>query len=246
MGNSKHSAYRHAGTDIQVNRDNDGDLVISVSQQYYVDSLPDLDISADRLRNEDAQMTSHEIAACRGALGTLQWLAIQPQPQLCARCNLLLTEVIKFGKMSYAMEIQRMIGEIRREPYELKFFKHKKAKTWRDVCFITIADQANANRDKGDLTGGIITLMSGPEALKGEVCPMSLLAWRTWKLHRKALGSNDAEVKAVLEGEDWNFRARLLWCEIHGAGLARPRDANKVEFAEEMVQQVEGILCTDS
>ena len=30
--------------------------------------------------------------------------------------------------MSYAMEIQRMIGEIRRESYELKFFKHKKRK----------------------------------------------------------------------------------------------------------------------
>ena len=75
---------------------------------------------------------------------------------------------------------------------------------------------------------------------------MSLLAWRTWKLRRKALGSNDAEVQAVLEGEDWNFRARLLWCEIHGAGLARPPDANKVEFAEEIVRQVEGILCTDS
>ena len=245
-GTAKHSAYRHAGTDVQVKRDNDGDLVITVNQQYYVDSLPDLDISADRLRQEDARMTSHEIAACRGALGTLQWLAIQTQPQLCARCNLLLTEVIKFGKMSYAMEIQRMIGEIRRESYELKFFKHKTAKTWRDVCFITMADQAHANRDKGDSTGGIITLMSGPEALKGEVCPMSLLAWRTWKLLRKALGSNDAEVQAVLEGEDWNFRARLLWCEIHGAGLSRPRDANKVEFSEEMVKQVEGLLCTDS
>ena len=197
-----------AGTDIQVSRDDDGDLVITVGQQYYVDSLPDIDISADRLRKENAQMTSHEIAACRGALGASQWLAIQTQPQLCARCNLLLTEVIKFGKMCFAMEIQRMICEIRRESYELKFFKHKNAKTWRDVCFITMADQAHANRDTGDSTGGI--MMSGPEALKGEVCPMSLLAWRTWKLRRKALGSNDAEVQAVLEGEDWNFRARLL------------------------------------
>ena len=154
-----------AGTDIQVSRDDDGDLVITVGQQYYVDSLHDIDISADRLRNENAQMTSHEIAACRGALGASQWLAIQTQPQLCARCNLLLTEVIKFGKMCFAMEIQRMICEIRRESYELKFFKHKKAKTWRDVCFISMADQAHANRDKGDSTGGIVTLMSGPEAL---------------------------------------------------------------------------------
>ena len=82
---------------------------------------------------------------------------------------------MKFGKMCYAMEIQRMICEIRRESNELKFFKHKKAKTWRDVCFITMAYQAHANRHKGDSTGGIITLISGPEALKGEVCPMSLL-----------------------------------------------------------------------
>ena len=111
-----------------MNRDADHDLVISVSQHYYVASLTDLDISADRLRNENAQKTSDEIAACRGALGALQWLAIQTQPQLCARCNLLLAEVIRLGKMSYAMEIQRMIGEIRRESYELKFFKHKKRK----------------------------------------------------------------------------------------------------------------------
>jgi len=83
-GTTKRSAYRNAGTDTQVNRDADGDLVISVSQQYYVDSLPGLDISADRLRNENAQMTSDEIAACRGAFGALQWLAIQTQPQLCS------------------------------------------------------------------------------------------------------------------------------------------------------------------
>ncbi|CAL1167297.1 unnamed protein product [Cladocopium goreaui] len=141
-GTTKHSAYRHADTDIQVKRDNDGDLVITVNQQYYVDSLPDLGISADRLRQEDARMTSHEIAACRGALGALQWLAIQTQPQLCARCNLLLTEVIKFGKMSYAMEIQRMIGEIRRESYELKFFKHKTAKT----CDYDLGDSLTKKR----------------------------------------------------------------------------------------------------
>ena len=148
--------------------------------------------------------------------------------------------------MSYAMEIQRMIGEIRREPYELNFFQAQEgenlARCLLHYIFITMADQSHANRDKGDSTGGIITLMSGPEALKGEVCPMSLLAWRTWKLRRKALGLNDAEVQAVLEGEDWKFRARLLWCEIHGAGLDHPPDANKVEFAKEMASQVEGAL----
>ena len=243
-GTTKHSANRHAGTDIQVNRDADHDLVISVSQRYYVASLTGLDISANRLRNENAQKTSDEIAACRGTLGALQWLAIQTQPQLCARCNLLLAEVIKFGRMSYAMEIQRMIGEIRRESYELKFFKHKKAKTWRDVCFVTMADQANANRDKGDSTGGIITDERPCEALKGEFCP--ILSIYLYGNSVAKLLNQMMEVQAVLEGEDWNSCARLLWCEIHGAGLDHPPNANKVECAEEMVKQVEGVLCTDS
>jgi len=93
---------------------------------------------------------------------------------------------------------------------------------------------------------GIITLLSGPKALKGEVCPLSLLPWRTWKLRRKALGSNDPEVQAVLDVKIGFFAHTPPWCEINGAGLARPRDANKVEFAEEMAKLVEGILCTDS
>ena len=63
---------------------------------------------------------------------------------------------------------------------------------------------------------------------------MNLLAWRNWKLKRKAIGSNDAEVQSILEAEDQNFRIRMLWSELHGAGLNRPeRRADLVAAAEE-------------
>ena len=29
-----------------------------------------------------------------------------------------------------------------------------------------------------------------------------MLTWRTWKLKRRAIGSNDAEVQSILEAED--------------------------------------------
>ena len=51
---------------------------------------------------------------------------------------------------------------------------------------------------------------------------MSLLTWRTWKLKRRAIGSNDAEVQSILEAEDMVVRSRLLWAELHGAGIADP------------------------
>ena len=245
-GTAKRDEYRHAGTDLKLTRDADGNQVITVNQQYYIDMLVDANIPPDRLRDHAANLTNTEMAACRAALGSLQWLAVQTQPQLCSRCNLLLSELVKFKNMVCAFEIQQMIGEVRKQPCELKFFKIKNAKTWRDVVFITMCDQAHTNRPGGDSTGGIVTVIAGPESKTGAVCPMVLLSWRTWKLRRKAIGSNDAEVQATLEGEDRNFRVRLLWCELHGMGWDRSPHDNQVDWGEKMVRSVPGILCTDS
>ena len=148
--------------------------------------------------------------------------------------------------MSYAMEIQRMICEVRHQPSDLKFFKIKTAKNWTDVVVITLSDQAHNNRPGGDSTGGLVTLMAGPEAKGGHVCPMVLLSWRSWKLKRKAISSNDAEVQAALEGEDHNFRVRLLWTEMHGAGWNRTPAIDQVAWAEQQVRNTTGILGTDS
>ena len=172
---------------------------------------------------------------------------IQTQPLLCSRCNLLLTEVVTNGTIDTAREIQSMLGEVRRNPTQLKFMQFEDAVHWNEIVFISMGDQAHANRPKGDSTGGLVTLAAGPSSITGVVTPMSLISWRTWKLKRKAIGSNDAEVQSILEAEDQNFRVRLLWSEIHGVGRNRKdKRANLVEQAEAQVLHVRGVLCTDS
>ena len=245
-GMAKTGEYRHAGTDLRISRDSDGDIEITVNQQYYIDMLTDVEIPADRLRQDHEVMTPSEISACRTALGALQWLAVQTQPLLSARCNLLLTELTRGGKMSTAFEIQQLVCEVRRMPSVLKFFRLKGAKKWTDLVFITMADQAHANRPDGNSTGGMVSLLAGPEAMTGKVCPMVLLGWRTWRLRRKAISSNDAEVQAVLEAEDHNFRVRLLWSELHGGGYFRTPQDDQVVWSENQVRAVRGVLCTDS
>ena len=118
---------------------------------------------------------------------------------------------------------------------------------WNQLVFITMGDQAHANRPNGDSTGGIVSMAAGPESINGAVCPMMLIAWRSWKLRRKAIASNDAEIQAVLEGEDQNFRIRLLWTGIHGGSFLRgdPRE-DLVSATEKQVVQIKGIICTDS
>eukprot|EP00439_Symbiodinium_sp_Y106_P052071 s332_g6.t4 len=247
-GMTKFKNYRHAGTDFSTSTDAHGHMnhmKITVDQDYYVEGLMDVDIKPERL-TVDGTMNSGEVASCRTALGALQWLAVQTQPQLCSRCNLLLTEVVTKAQMQTAREIQQMIAEVRNENYHLEFFKLRTVRHWSEVVFVSMGDQAHANRDKGDSTGGLLTLAAGPEAPQGKVCPMCLIAWRTWKLKRKAIGSNNAEVQAILEAEDQNFRIRLLWTELHGRGAPRQLRDDLVTLAENQAMTVKGILCTDS
>ena len=244
-GTIKSKSYRFAGTDIETIRDRNGRDSIRVNQQSYIETLQDLDIPVDRLGG-DGELTKKEVDACRGSLGALQWLAVQTQPQLCSRCNLLLTEVVTSGTLQTAREIQQMIAEVRRESAYLLFFHFPTAKHWSELVFISMGDQAHNNRPRGDSTGGLLTLVSGPESTQGKVCPMALIAWRNWKLKRKAIGSNDAEVQAILEAEDQNFRVRLLWTELHGAGRSRPQRQDLVEVTEKQTLLVKGVLCTDS
>ena len=235
-GMTKTKNYRHAGTDVITTKDELGAMKIVVNQDYYAEGLADVEIDMNRLRSEEP-LTHRDVEACRASLGALQWLAIQSQPQISARCNLLLTDLVTVGTMSVAREIQEVIAEVRREPFSLVFQKFHRAKHWSEVVVITMGDQAHANRPKGDSTGGLVTLLAGPESLSGEVCPMSLITWRTWKLKRKAIGSNDAEVQAMLEAEDQNFRTRLLWAELHGAGghaVDRPLRGDRVEMEEKL------------
>ncbi|CAE7443123.1 Cacna1h [Symbiodinium natans] len=247
-GMTKTGSYRHAGTDVTTKKDENGFNKIVVDQGYYIEGLMDVDIEPDRLRSNEV-LCKKDIEACRASLGALQWVAVQSQPQVCARCNLLLTDLVTHGTMETAREIQQLISETRNEPFTLTFQKFPKAKHWRDVVFISMGDQAHANRPKGDSTGGLVTLISGPESVTGCVCPMSLIGWRTWKLKRKAIGSNDAEVQSILEAEDHNFRARLLWSELHGAAgpdAERPLRQDLVEVVEKQILGIKGILCTDS
>ena len=75
---------------------------------------------------------------------------------------------------------------------------------------------------------------------------MAPITWRTWKLKRKAISSNDAEVQAALEGEDMNFRLRVLWSELNGKGILKSSIFDKVAWGEELARAVKGIIATDS
>ena len=116
---------------------------------------------------------------------------------------------------------------------------------WQQMVVITMGDQAHCNCPDGSSTGGLITFLGGPELLQGDPGPMTMIPWKTWKLRRVAISSDDAEIQAMVESEDNNFRTRLLWSELNGAGV--DKDINDLmQHADLAVSSVSGIVATDS
>ena len=244
-GLAKKNEYRHAGTDLHMETDPVYGRCLVVDQNFYIEMLEDVQIDPQRFSQSQELMQSNEITACRGALGALQWVAVQTQPLLCARCNLLLTELAHSPKIQLAQEIQEMIKEVRQSSTVLKFFKLPKVKHWTEMVFVGLGDQAHLNRPKGGSTGGLLIFLSNSDLSIGLPAPMILVSWRSWKLQRVAIGTNDAEVQSLVEAEDVLFRSRLLWVEINGGGTYNIQKA-VLEASELEVCQVTGLLVTDS
>ena len=209
-GTMKSQSFRHTGIDLQVCEHND-ERWVQLSQDFYAESLTDLAIPVHRLRDDPASsLIRSEIAACRASLGAMQWLATQTQLQICAHVNLLLTELTTSPTVTSAKEVQELIKEVRGNPITLQLWRLPEVQHWQDMCVITLADQAWGNRPQGGSTGGYITFLGGPQHVQGKAGRLSIVSWKTWKLRRKAISTNDGEIQSMLEGEDANFRTRLL------------------------------------
>ena len=241
-GSVKVNNFRYTGLDISV-KDFGNERYIEVDQNYYTEGIPDLSVDPHRLQKaDDTPLTPAEFSACRAGLGALQWVATQTQLQACARTNLLLSQLNDKGDLATAKEIQDLIKEIRANPVSLKFWHLSQVSHWQDCTIVTLADQAHANRPNGDSTGGLITFVGGPEHLQGEAGRLSVVSWRTWKLRRKAISTNDGEVQSMVEGESANYRARFMWAQINGC----PPGKQLLDGANNIMKYVHGLVGTDS
>lgn len=85
-------------------------------------------------------------------------------------------------------------------------------------------------------------MIGGPQHAKGQAGRLNILSWRSWKLKRKAISTNDGEIQSMVEGEDANFRTRFLWCQLNGCLC----DGDLLQDANKMVGYLTGIVATDS
>ena len=165
---------------------------VELHQDFYLEDLPPLAISDERLRQDPkTSLTDGEIAELVGAL---QWAATQTQIQACARVNLLLAELTVNKNMAVAVEINQLIKDLKKDPTQTRLWQLPHIDHWQHCVVVTMADQAHANRPQGGSTGGVLTCLGGPEQATGDAGKLNTISWRSWRLKRKAISTNDGNV----------------------------------------------------
>ncbi|CAK9038530.1 Transposon Ty1-NL2 Gag-Pol polyprotein [Durusdinium trenchii] len=215
-GSKKEENFRYAGLNVEV-VNKSKERYVELNQDFYLEDLPPLAIRDERLRQDPkTNLTDGEMAACRASLGALQWAATQTQIQACARVKLLLTELTVNKNMAVEKKINQLIKDLKKDPMQIRLWQLLRIDHWQQC----------------------------PEQANGDARKLNTISWRSWRLKRKAISTNDGEMQATLEGEDSNFRVRFMWAQLNGCCAIN--DGNVLDKANKLVGYVKGIVVTDS
>jgi hypothetical protein len=145
-------------------------------------------ISHDGQRAATDDLTPAELSQTRGLLMKGQWRAIQSAPQYCSRIGMAASRVSKptVELMREANSIMRELRKTAKENLVFHNFNYnrKQKLQYTDMVWISWGDAGHKNRHCGGSTGGLVVGVSVPSILDGVESPVSIIDWKSWKLHR--------------------------------------------------------------
>ena len=208
----------------------------SLSQEAYVESMPEVPLSSSRRKDRSLETTAWEKSKLRAVLGALSWHAQQVAPHISAEVSLLLSEV-NTSTVQTIVQVNTLVAAVKsRRKHEMLI--HSFPESVELGCFAWV-DAANENRHDGGSTQGIFIGLAPVSLLQGELCQISPVAWHSHKIDRICRSPGAAETQAAVNGEDNMYYARYQWAEmLFGPGDTKDPDA--------MVSKVSGCVISDS
>ena len=166
---------------------------IEVSYKKYLQKI--CPITVPKQRNTKEKFNSAETTKCRGLLGALQWPGGQGVLPLCATTSLLAGE-LPTGDETVIQNLNKALRfgeETANNP--LKF--QEVVSNIKDLAIICFCDAAFGARTDLASQDGYLVVATDRQALTGEKCRYSPLAWRSLKLPRVFRSSLSAESQTM-------------------------------------------------
>ena len=146
----------------------------------------------------------------RRANGGLQWLVSNTRPDLAAKVSL---NQISDNKV-YRSTLADSAKIIRQAHAHSKTSIAFSPIPLKEVRFSAFHDAGWGVRKDNSSQGGLLILAGSSGLERGELPPVSLIEWRSWKLERVCRSSLSSEAQAQSEALDQLNYVRLCWSEL--------------------------------
>lgn len=219
---------------VKVEEQSDGSY--HLSQEQYIEKIPEIYVSASRKKQGKEDTTDREKSQLRATLGALSWCAQQIAPHLSAEVGLCLSEVTT-STVETLIKVNRLVHFAKaRKDHKMIIHAIPEA---IPVGFYTWADAAGQNRREGSSTQGIFVGLGPLSLSQGEVAKVIPISWHSNKIERPCRSPGAAESHAAIAGEDYMYHARFQWGEMHSTEV-------DIFDSDSIVRKIPGCLISDS
>ena len=210
----------------------ESDFRIHLKQERFSLTVDEVNISQERQKQLDAEVSQSEKRDLRRLLGALNWRATQSAPWLLATVSHL-QGCVEDARIKDVLEANKLVRLQRRYSGKGLTFESN----LEDAIVVTFTDASWATRRDLSSQGGQITVLMESKVLKGQSGRFSVLCWTSRRLKRVARSSTSAEVQMCGNALDTHEFVKLALIDMLGSRKLNLRDVDQYlgEFASVMV-----------
>ena len=213
----------------------DKDFRILLKQERFALSVDEINLTKERQKEAESDVTSSEQREFRKVLGALNWRATQAAPWILATVSHL-QGCIESAKVSDLLEANKLVRLQRRYCDRGLCFES----TLQDPIIVTYHDASWATRRDLSSQGGQLTVLMEGRVLKGHQGKFSVLNWTSRRLKRVARSSTSAEVQMCGNALDTHEFLKLAYLDMQSNRVLDLQDVDPY------LQEIPSILVCDS
>ena len=182
---------------------------VQIDQDLYVQGLELINVSQDRMQENDSLLTKEERSVVKSKCGQLLWVAGNTRPDISFETSALCNPG-KSAVVDDLLKVNKVILKVKQEKGVVKYVNIGNPNKWSLKVY---CDSSHANLPDGSSQGGYIVFISGED---GRVAP---LAWQSKKLHRVTRSTLASETLSAIEAVDAAMLLRKQIEEVLGIEL---------------------------
>ena len=179
---------------------------ITISQNDYVQSLPDVEISPERMSQKCEKLTPEETTTFRALVGKLNWAVQGSRPDFAFHVVYFSTK-FNGATVNDLIQLKKCIRKLKESSCEVMFPTLGHPGSWGITVF---SDAAHANLNGVNSTSGHIVFLTGENGR------CASLSWSCNKIKRVVRSSLAAEALSLQEGLEDGFYHQSMIQELFG------------------------------